>query len=35
MLERPKRKNNLPLWIILLIVLLGILWYLNKLESGG
>jgi|GEM_PF-5583522 len=35
MLDRPKRKNNMPLWIILLLVLLGIFWYLTKLESGG
>lgn len=36
MLDRPKRKkNNLSLWIILLAVLIGIIWYLNKLENGG
>jgi len=35
MLDRPKRKNNLPLWIILLIVLLGVMWYLTTMENGG
>jgi len=35
MLDRPKKKNNLPLWIILLIVLLGVMWYLTTLENGG
>ena len=33
MLDRPKRKNNLTLWIILLAALLGIMWYLTTLEN--
>ncbi len=32
--RRPKRRNFLTLWFILLIIIIALIWYLATLETG-